>query len=288
MNNRQIIYESLKIIEDNLKSEISVQEISDKLGFSVYYFIRLFKGVTGFSPKAYLLKRKITEAAIELMNGNKKIIDTAFDFGFGSPETFSRAFQKQFGFNPGQLKTGEMITSENFLRPLTAEKLEYVRSLPEKDPELIDFGPLHLIGMPLYFNQDMPEDLSVPWKAFANNTESIIDRVKPEKYYQVQYWFPNQDYGSIFFFLAIEVEAFKNIPIQFTAKTLPAQKYLRFYHRGFSNKVGLTYEYIYNTYLPETEYKLPHLFNFEYYPPDHKGPYNEDSLSEIYIPVTLK
>ena len=287
MNNREIIYESLKIIEDSLKSSVSVQEISDKLGFSVYYFIRLFKGVTGYSPKSYILKRKITEASLELMNSNKKIIDTAFDYGFGSPESFSRAFQKQLGFNPGQLKSGMKIASERLQPALTGEKLEYIRNTPHQEPELIDFGPLRLIGMPLYYNQDMPEDLSAPWQAFVNNTGAIKTRFKPEKYYQVQYWFPNQDYGSIFFFLAIEVESFEDIPIQFTAKTLPEQKYLRFYHKGFSNKVGLTYEYIYNTYLPDTDYKLPHLFNFEYYPPEHKGPYNENSISEIYIPVSL-
>ena len=287
MNNREIIYESLNIIEKNLKTELSVQGLADKLGYSVYYFIRLFSGIIGYSPKSYILKRKITEAAEELMASDKKIIDVAYDYAFGSPETFSRAFLKQTGINPGQMKSGGRINSELLLRPLTAEKLEYIRSIPHKEPELIDFGPLHLIGMPLYYSEDMPDDLSAPWNAFVNNVNSITSRVIPERYYQVQYWFPNQDYGSVFFYIALEAQPDAGIPIQFTAKTLPAQKYLRFYHRGFSNKVGMTYEYIYNTYLPDTDYKLPHLFNFEYYPPEHKGPYDENSVSEIYIPVTV-
>ncbi len=287
MSNREIIYQSLSIMENNLKTEMSIQEVSDRLGFSVYYFIRLFRGVTGYSPKSYFLKRKITEAAFEIMNDDKKIIDIAFDYGFGSPESFSRAFQKQVGFNPSRLKAGSRISTEALCYPLTAEKLEHIRNIPYKEPELVDFGPLSLIGMPLYYNSEMPEDLSAPWHAFEKNINTISGRVVPEKYYQVQYWFPNQDYGSVFFFLAIEVVPGGDIPIQFSAKTLPAQKYLRFYHRGLSNKVGLTYEYIYNTYLPDTDYKLPHCFNFEYYPPDHKGPYNEESVSEIYIPVTI-
>ncbi len=62
MNNREIIYKSLEIIEENLKSDMSLQDLSNRLGYSQYYFIRLFKGVTGYSPKAYLNRRRITEA----------------------------------------------------------------------------------------------------------------------------------------------------------------------------------------------------------------------------------
>ena len=287
MNNRQIIYESLNLIEDNLRKEISVQEVADRLGFSVYYFIRLFKGITGYSPKSYINGRKITEAIRDLRDGGSKVIDTAFDFGFGSPESFSRAFIKQVGFSPKQLQNGMIPETDSLVPALTAERLEFFRNRPQQEPELIDFGPLYLIGMPLYYNEEMPDDLSDPWNAFINNRDVIQHRLMPEKYYQVQYWLPNRDYNSIFFFIALEVERFGEIPMQFSAKTLPAQKYLRFYHKGLSNKVGLTYQYIYNTYLPETEYKLPHLFNFEYYPPDHRGPYDEESVSEIYIPVSL-
>ena len=287
MNNREIIYESLRIIENNLRTGMSVQELSDKLGFSVYYFIRLFRGITGYSPKSYIQKRKITEAAAELAGDDRKIIDVALDFGFGSPESFSRAFQKHAGFNPAQLKTGVRLDSDKMLPPLSAEQLEFERNIPFREPELTDFGPLHLIGMPLYYQKTLPGDLSAPWNAFVNNIEAIKNRIRPEKYYQVQYWFQNQEFNSIFFFLAVEVEPSSDIPIQFTAKTLPAQKYLRFFHKGLSSRVGYTYRYIYNTYLPDTEYKLPHLFNFEYYPPDHRGPYDENSVSEIYIPVSV-
>ena len=286
MNNREIIYESLEIIEDNINSDMNVLELSDKLGFSVYYFIRLFNGITGFSPKTYMQKRKLTEAALALIE-KRKIIDVAFDYGFGSPESFTRAFQKQFGMNPVKIKSGAELPSDKMQPRLTRENLEFIRNAPFREPELIDFGPLHLIGMPLYYSGNIPEDLSEPWHAFTNNITAISGRIIPEKFYQVQYWFPNQDYGSIFFFIALEAAAGCDIPIQFTAKTLPEQKYLRFYHKGFSNQVGHTYQYIYNSYLPETDYKLPHLFNFEYYPPDHKGPYNENSVSEIYIPVSL-
>lgn len=287
MNNREIIYESLIIIEENLRSDLNIQGISEKLGFSVYYFSRLFKAITGISPKNYLQKRRITQAFKDLQQDNKKIIEIAFDYGFGSPESFSRAFYKILGINPGTVKSGNSIDMTALQYPLTPEKLEHFRKIPNREPELVDFGPLHLIGLPFYYEEAFPKDLSNPWQSLTENSDLITNRVQPERFYQLQYWFAHQDPGSIFFFVALEVENFDSIPMQFTAKTLPAQKYLRFYHKGLSNQVGYTYQYIYEEYLPETNYKLPHLFNFEYYPPEHKGPYNEESVSEIYIPVSL-
>ena len=63
--------------------------------------------------------------------------------------------------------------------------------------------------------------------------------------------------------------------------------YIKFIHKGLSSKVGYTYQYIYTEWLPETDYKLSYLFNFEYYGEAHKGPFNEESETEIYIPVDL-
>jgi AraC family transcriptional regulator len=287
MTNRELIYQSLTLIEENLRSDMSVCDISQRLGFSLYYFSRLFKGVTGISPKAYMLHRKITEAVRDVLDTDKRIIDIAFAYGFGTPESFSRAFRKIVGANPSDIRKVGTADRGRLLCPITKEKIEHRRHIVKKEPELVELGPIYLVGIPFYFEMGDHDDLSSPWQRLIDNTSAIPDRVIPEKYYQVQYWFAEQDAESIFFYIALQVHSFKDIPIQFTAKVLPGQTYLKFLHKGFSNKVGLTYRYIYEEYLPDTAYKLPHLFNFEHYGDQCKGPYNEDSISEIYIPVEV-
>lgn len=89
----------------------------------------------------------------------------------------------------------------------------------------------------------------------------------------------------MFFFTGTEVTKVTNLNPLFVIKTIPKGSYLKFIHRGLSNKVGYTYRYIYTEFLPETNYKLTKPFNFEYCGEKHKGPYSEDSESEIYIPV---
>jgi AraC family transcriptional regulator len=287
MKNRETIYKSLDLIEENLRSDMTVYGISQRFGFSFYYFSRLFKGITGYSPKTYILNRKITESVKDILNTDKKIIEIAFDYGFSTPESFSRAFQKITGINPSDLRKKIMIDKGKLFNPITKEKIEYSKNDIYHEPELIDFGPINLVGIPIFYELPDVKDLSHPWQMLMNNIASLPDRVIPEKYYQVQYWFPEQDGESLFFFLATEVSGFNETNIQFTAKILPEMKYLKFQHKGLSNKVGYTYQFIYEKWLPETEYILPYFFNFEHYGNLFKGPCDEESISEIYIPVEM-
>ena len=287
MKNKEVIFKALDLIEQNLRSEMTVLEISQKSEFSFYYFSRLFKGITGISPKTYMLNRKITESSNDILETDKKIIEIAFDYGFNTPESFSRSFQKITGINPSQLRKNRQLEKKKLLQPITKEKIEYRAKIPDQEPELVTVDSILLVGIPFYYDLKWKNDLSLQWEIFLNNISLIPDRIVPEKYYQLQYWFHDQDPDSIFFFIAAEVTSINEIPIQLTAKILPKQQYLKFYHKGFSNKIGYTYQYIYEKWLPETEYKLPYLYNFEHYGKEHKGPYNEESISEIYIPVKI-
>lgn len=287
MNIRDAIYTSLEMIEENLKSDMTVYAMSQKLGFSLYYFSRLFKGITGLSPKTYMLNRKISSSAGEILNSDRKIIDIAFDYGFGSPESYSRAFQKITGMNPSQLRHDRELDRSRLLQPITKDKIEHGCESCFRKPELVTLDRIQLTGIPFYYDRGTRNDFSMQWGMLMNNISMVPGRVDPGRYYQVQYWFEDQEPDSMFFFIACEVNSIKDIPVQFTAKILPAQKYLRFLHRGLSARVGYTYEYIYEKWLPETDYRLPFLYNFEYYGKDYKGPYSEESVSEIYIPVEV-
>ena len=287
MKNRDAVYTVLSLIENNLKSDIDVCSVSQQFGFSLYYFSRLFKGVTGYSLKEYILLRKITESCREIINTERKIIDIAFEYGFGTHESFSRAFNRVTGLNPSEVRKNKSSFSGKLIAPLTRDIIENAEKNICIDPEKVELEEIQLIGIPFYFDLTLKNDLSKPWADLNANLSLIENRFFPERYYQLQYWFADQEPDIFYFFVAVQVEKISEIPIQLTAKTVPKQKYLKFRHKGKSNTVGLTYHYIYNTYLPETDFNLPYLYNFEFYGDGFLGPYNDDSVSEIYIPYEL-
>lgn len=287
MNNRDIILSSITIIEKDLKNTISLAKISKECGFSYYYFSKLFKTVTGYSPKSYILARKISESVDDLLNTDQRVLDIGLEYGFGSPETYTRAFKRIMHKNPNEIRKDGQVDSRLLLKPITKETLNRFNHALDKTPELVELNERQLIGIPFYYNMSMKRDLSDLWSLFMQNLSTIPYIKKGESFYQMQYWFPDQDSDSMFCFIAVEVERIKSVPVQFVAKTIPAGTYLKFRHKGHSNQVGYTYQYIYEEWLPNTHYRLSENFNFEYYGEEHLGSCNEESVSDIYIPLQL-
>lgn len=286
MTNKEIIIKAAAFIEANLKNDIDNFRVSQEVCYSLYHFIRLFQSITGFSPKNYIQQRRLTETVYELQNTSKKIADIAYDYQFGSPETFTRAFRKQFNVNPSDIRNGHSLTTLPLVSPITSEYIylsDKVRCVP---PELITLAEKTLVGISFFINDNAEiNDLSKEWSRLMNEVHTIKHKTIPERYFQVQYWSEKQELGGLYFFTGIEVLKIEDLNPLFVVKTIPQGKYLRFIHKGFSNKVGYTYKYIYTQFLPDTEYKLTKPFNFEFYGENYKGPFNEQSESEIYIPV---
>jgi AraC family transcriptional regulator len=288
MTNRELMLTASEIMESNLSENLSIVDIADQIGFSSFYFTRLFKVVTGFSPKQYYLGRRLTESLNALLNTDKKIIDIALDFGFGSPEVYARTFLKQFEMTPSEARKGKSINMKLMVTQISNEFIDRHNHAIDKEPEIVELDDILLIGIQFYYDLSLKNDLSSPWQLLMDNLELIQHKKKPMKFYQLQYWFEDPMSDSLFFHAAIEVDDISNIPMAMTAKTIPKQKYLKFRHKGKANEVGYTYDYIYNEWLLNTDYKLPGRFNFEYYGEDYLGPYNDESISEIYIPLELK
>ena len=93
-----------KYIDDNINEKITLHALAEEAGYSPWHSARIFKECTGEPPFDYIRKMRLSYAANRLKNENERIVDVAFDFVFGSHETFTRAFSKQFGMTPGSYK----------------------------------------------------------------------------------------------------------------------------------------------------------------------------------------
>ena len=101
MNYRKDIEKCIDFIEDNIKENITIEEVASQSGYSLYHFCRVFSLCMGMSVMEYIRKRRLSLAATELLK-DRKIIDIALDYGFESPDGFTRAFRKVSGYSPTQ------------------------------------------------------------------------------------------------------------------------------------------------------------------------------------------
>lgn len=92
-------------IEMNLTESITLHELAKCANYSPWHCAKMFKEFVGKSPFEYIRLLRLSHAALELRDDDKKVIDVAFDFVFGSHEGFTRAFRKQFGLTPQKYRT---------------------------------------------------------------------------------------------------------------------------------------------------------------------------------------
>lgn len=95
------IQESLDYIEDNIRCEITAQELSRRAGFSLFHYYRLFQTAVGMPVMQYILRRRLLNAIYEISLG-EKMIDVALLYGFDTHAGFYKAFVREIGCTPSQ------------------------------------------------------------------------------------------------------------------------------------------------------------------------------------------
>lgn len=96
-----LIQNAMDYMEEHLKSEIELTQLSRRAGYSEYHFCQLFQTVTGLSVKQYLVCRRLKHAVYEISKGAKKQ-EVAYTYGFDTYAGFYKAFYREYGMSPSE------------------------------------------------------------------------------------------------------------------------------------------------------------------------------------------
>lgn len=105
-------------MEENLGSELSLEELAGIACFSPFHFHRIFLSQTGERPFELLQRLRLEKAATLLtVRPDSKIIDIAMDCGFSNAASFSRAFKQKFGETPSRWRFTKLNNSNLSIGP---------------------------------------------------------------------------------------------------------------------------------------------------------------------------
>jgi len=97
-------YNFKSTIENNLYSDLSLDEFARLCNMSIATFNRKFRETYLQNPREYITQMKMKKASQLLSFSEKRISEIAFECGFESISTFNRIFKTHFGKSPSKYR----------------------------------------------------------------------------------------------------------------------------------------------------------------------------------------
>lgn len=272
MDYKEHIARAVEYIEQNLTNEIDLAACAKACGYSKYYFLRVFKEVTGMTPADYIRKRRLSEIAKRICQDDEYISEIAFAYGFNSKENFTRAFKEEHHILPTEYK--QVKNSLKLCEPLSFDTKPF-----SVEPEII--------SLPGFFLTVYKSDESSPpyfWNKY--NAKKLSLRLSGGKVcedYGISYW--NEEEKRLYYYIGIRTEEALGDVTGTEQIEIPGGLYAMFKtpattHADFINTVHRTWNYINTVWLPQSGYIRKAGYEFECYI-EQSREYSE----KIYIPI---
>lgn len=85
---------------------LSLRNLANKVGISVYHLCRLFRRATGNTLHQYRQQLRIRWSLESVMESDRSLVDIALDAGFSSHSHYTSFFRREFAKTPSSVRTG--------------------------------------------------------------------------------------------------------------------------------------------------------------------------------------
>jgi AraC-like DNA-binding protein len=99
-----LVEETKAVLARSFREPLSLQEIADRIGFSVFHLCRLFRRGTGTTLHHYRNHLRLRTALEEVADPQTDLSALGLDLGYSSHSHFTSAFRQAFGTTPSTLR----------------------------------------------------------------------------------------------------------------------------------------------------------------------------------------
>ncbi len=274
-------------IENNLNSELDLSYIAKMAHISKFHFHRMFKAIVGDTLMNYIRKRKLINAAQEIIYSSKTILEISDRYLFNSHEVFTRAFKRYFNLTPSELKKSKNFDFYEKKFDILGVYLGNKDSGTILNSKVVEIPAFKVAGKSCITTlKDFQHERSIEslWFDFFNEVDSVKNKVKEN----FVYGFCQSDLSEKKFkyFASIKINNFENNKNQFEIQSIPKSKYLVFFHKGHFLKILDAYRYIYGQAIPNSGYTVrDELDDFVRYKKDIISNNHDYIEASIHIPI---
>ncbi|HEY2492242.1 MAG TPA: AraC family transcriptional regulator [Paenibacillus sp.] len=103
-NHIEAVEQAIHYMKCHLDEDITSEQLAAQVGYSVYHFTRVFKNVTGISPRNYLSALRIESGKTELLKAPSLLVKVLLAIGFRSAGSFNTRFKQTVGVTPKKFR----------------------------------------------------------------------------------------------------------------------------------------------------------------------------------------
>lgn len=223
-DHQSAVIQAIEYMKEHLDEELTSVELARKAGYSPYHFSRIFKAVTGISPRQYLSALRIEAGKTHLLEAPSLMVKILRRIGFSSLGSFQSRFKNYVGVSPRKFRSlshelhGYVNQYEETALPLQIEQeegfLPRVRCYVEAPPS---FKGIIFVGL---FPRPIPDQRPTTGSALnLRNRSCTFTGVPPGTYYALAAGIPWSLNPKDYFLLDKCLRAKADEPLYITAGT---------------------------------------------------------------------
>ena len=268
-------------INAHLGEDLSVERLSQVANFSKFHFHRQFSNYAGLGVSRYVQMLRLKRASYRLaFEPHARIIQIALEAGFESPESFARAFKRQYGQTPSQFRISPAWKpwGERYQFPARERR-------SNMDVKIADFEETKVAALEHRGPPGLVDDSARTFVAWRK--ESKLSPVKTSKTFGIAYDDPDTAPPETFRFdICGSVTA--GVPANpqgVVNKVIPGGRCAVLRHLGSHDRIGESVYYLYREWLPGSGEELRdfplffHYLNLKPETPDH------ELVTDIHLPL---
>lgn len=284
-------------IENRLGEDLKFSTVARLSNFSEFHFHRVFQFIVGLPVMDYVRKRRLVLAAQRVAYSKDKLLDIALDCGFGTPESFIRAFRKMYGTTPGEYrKSGIRPPAYPKVNVLQRRYNPYLGGI-RMDHRIVTKPGFDVIGYSIRTrNADGQNNRDIPafWQRYMQ--EKMGENLHKLAISNAEYGICGDfdlESGEFSYMIGVEVGEGAEAQEGTIKRHYPEQTYAVFTtpkvgSDRFAESIQNTWMAIFSEWFPHSGYEHSGASEFEYYDERCWQDRNELLEMDIYIPVKPK
>ena len=256
-----VVQNAISFIHQKYNENITVADIAEQVYFSTSYFSTVFRTITGYTVKDYLLRYRLYMTARALRDTRKRMFTIAAENGFATPQAFTKSFTQMYDISPAQFRQTKPRISKFPPKNLLPEKnksAEFHKIF--ENVRYIKKDAFWAAGIETDINYNSPEGTSSISGLYGRwFGENCMAQIPDQVHDKVQYGITHETtiYDTAKYMIAVKVSTLDNLPPGYIGRRFEAFEYAVFDCTLDDVTSGKFWSYFYTTFLKEHNLSQP-------------------------------